>query len=91
MIALEAIPANPSRFSLAPADSASRAAGAGNIGPDTTTYVDGGIHRQGDPAETGGAYSAGVSSLLLLVGWGFVQGCRKVMKFGFGGGRLNEL
>jgi len=33
--------------------------GAGNIGPDTTTYVDGGIHRQGDPAETGGAYSAG--------------------------------
>ena len=34
--------------------------GTGNIGPDSTTYVDGEIVRQGDPAADGGAYSAGV-------------------------------
>jgi len=34
--------------------------GTGNIGPDSTDYVDGEIVRQGDPAAAGGAYSAGV-------------------------------
>ncbi|KAI5798846.1 hypothetical protein EDC01DRAFT_628701 [Geopyxis carbonaria] len=33
--------------------------GQGNIGPDETSYVDGEILRQGDPASTGGAYSSG--------------------------------
>ncbi|KAF8544302.1 hypothetical protein BDD12DRAFT_873208 [Trichophaea hybrida] len=33
--------------------------GQGNIGPDETKYIDGEIHREGDPTSTGGAYSAG--------------------------------
>lgn len=34
--------------------------GTGNIGPDDTQYVDGGIHREGDPATQGVPYSTGV-------------------------------
>ncbi|KAI5786377.1 hypothetical protein DFH27DRAFT_256065 [Peziza echinospora] len=33
--------------------------GTGNIGPDDGEYVDGGIHRAGDPAASGAAYSTG--------------------------------
>lgn len=33
--------------------------GTGNIGPDDTQYVDGGIHREGDPATQGVPYSTG--------------------------------
>ncbi|KAF8424699.1 hypothetical protein EV426DRAFT_88714 [Tirmania nivea] len=33
--------------------------GTGNIGPDNTQYVDGGIHREGDPATQGIPYSTG--------------------------------
>ncbi|RPA96202.1 hypothetical protein L873DRAFT_1695442 [Choiromyces venosus 120613-1] len=33
--------------------------GQGNISPDPTPYTDGEIHREGDPAASGGAYSAG--------------------------------
>lgn len=33
--------------------------GSGNIGPDDTQYVDGGIHREGDPATQGVPYSTG--------------------------------
>jgi len=33
--------------------------GTGNIGPDDTKYVDGGIHRESDPASAGLPYSTG--------------------------------
>jgi len=33
--------------------------GTGNIGPDDTKYVDGGIHREGDPTAHGVPYSTG--------------------------------
>jgi len=33
--------------------------GTGNIGQDDTKYVDGGIHREGDPAASGIPYSTG--------------------------------
>ncbi|KAA8902108.1 hypothetical protein FN846DRAFT_93647 [Sphaerosporella brunnea] len=33
--------------------------GQGNIGPDPTEYVDGEIHREGDPATGSGNYSTG--------------------------------
>ncbi|KAI5800702.1 hypothetical protein FPQ18DRAFT_316009 [Pyronema domesticum] len=33
--------------------------GQGNIGPDSTAYVDGEIHRQADPTASGASYSSG--------------------------------
>ncbi|KAL7267027.1 hypothetical protein RUND412_010403 [Rhizina undulata] len=33
--------------------------GQGNIGPDSTEYTDGSIHREADPAASGAAYSSG--------------------------------
>jgi len=33
--------------------------GQGNIGPDETSYVDGEIHREGDPNSAAAAYSTG--------------------------------
>jgi hypothetical protein len=56
---------HPSTFHLHPTMSTSTSTntplspGQGNIGPDSTAYVDGEIHHQADPTASGAAYSAG--------------------------------